>query len=322
MAGFRSCAPHRTEHTRVIHASPRTLYDLVAEVERWGVVFDSVAHARSLRRTGRGERCEVWAWEEGGITTWNGSRVADPYRLYIGFTWEPGALPVPVGGCWYFRPLPGDRTEVVLRHRFAPGDDARTAGDRVRRILDRRAHQQLDALVRIASLTGGGAPSPVFSFTDTFAVPGAAAAHHDMVRRADLWAERLPQVARSTVTALHPQVHALELDTIGPEGFARRTRSVRVCHDSGWIAHKELVTARPLIGHTGVWTFAEGLRTPVVTVRHTVVIDPAAVCGGAGNRVSAESVPAGIRETLRRDARAVLAGTSCRFRASRTAQAS
>ncbi|MFB6439896.1 SRPBCC family protein [Streptomyces sp. NPDC056411] len=321
-AAFRSGGPHRTERTRVIKAAPGSLYRTVADVERWSAIFPSVVHVRSLERTGRGERCELWAWEDGGITTWTGSQVADPERLAIAFSWTSEQLTATVSGSWHFRGLPGERTEVILRDRFRAGSGDPAGEDRIRRILDRRGHEQFDALVRIASLATAGAPSPVFSFTDSFPVTGTAVEHYDVMRRADLWAERLPHVARSTVTELLPGVDALELDIIGAEGLARRTRSVQVCQDPAWIAHKELVTTSPLVGHSGVWTFTEGLGGPLVTARHTVVVDPAAAAGTYGDDVPPDAVRAEVRATLRRTGLAVLGCAPSPVRSPRTAKAS
>ncbi|MGW2560895.1 aromatase/cyclase [Streptomyces sp. NPDC001514] len=299
-------AVHRTEHSLVVEAPPRTLYGLVADTSGWPAIFGPSVHVHHLERGERDERFEIWAQVNGQVASWVSRRVLDPERLYIAFRQERSAPPFAwMGGGWLFRELPGGRTEVVLRHRFTAVDDDPATLERIHRALDRNSPEELAALARIAEATDD-VGELVFSFTDTLQLAGTAAAAYDFVNRAGLWAERLPHVSRAVLTETVPGVQTLEMDTVTADGSAHRTRSVRVCREPSWIAYKQLETPRLLTGHSGLWTFHDGPDGPVAESRHTVAIDPAAVPEVLGEGATLADARRYLRETLGRNSLATM----------------
>ncbi|GAA4915004.1 aromatase/cyclase [Streptomyces coeruleoprunus] len=307
-------SPHRTEHTRVVAAPPDALYGLVADTTRWPAVFGPSVHVDHLERDDRSERFEIWAQVNGRVVSWVSRRLLDPARRYIAFRQERSAPPfASMSGGWLFRALPDGGTEVVLRHRFTTVDDEPDTLAAVHRALDRNSAEELAALARIAEL-GHPVEDVVFSFTDTVPLTGTAAEAYDFVNRADLWAERLPHVARAELTEEVPGVQTLEMDTVTADGSSHRTRSVRVCRAPHWIAYKQLKMPRLLTGHSGLWTFGEDAEgRPVAVSRHTVAVDPAAVRDVLGPDAGLAEARAYLREALGRNSM-----TTMRYAAGRT----
>ncbi|MFJ8469280.1 aromatase/cyclase [Streptomyces swartbergensis] len=309
---------HRTEHTRVVDAPPRTLYGLVADTTRWPAIFGPSVHVHHLERGARRERFEIWAQVNGETAHWTSRRVLDPERLYISFRQERSHPPVAsMGGGWHFRELPDGRTEVILRHRFGVVDDDPAALDRMVEALDRNSAEELGALARVAELDHP-VEDVVFTFTDTVELAGPAAAAYDFVNRADLWAERLPHVSRADLTETAPGVQVLEMDTVTADGSAHRTRSVRVCREPGWIAYKQLVMPELLTGHSGLWTFTEGPDGPLAVARHTVAVDPAAVTRVLGADATLQDARRYVREALGRNSLTTMTHAAVHAEAPRT----
>ena len=298
---------HRTEHSLEVPAPARVLYDLVADVTAWPAVFGPSVHVRHLERGDRSERFEIWATVNGEVSNWTSRRTLDPEGLRITFEQEHSRPPIAsMGGEWHFRELPGGGTRVVLLHHFTAVDDDPATVRWITEALDRNSPEELGALARVA---GPGHPvdEVVLSFTDTLEVAGSAADAYAFVHRADLWAERLPHVSRVRMTQTPSGVQDLEMDTVTADGSAHTTRSVRICEEPRWIAYKQRVTPRLLLGHSGLWEFADGDGgTAVLTARHTVVLDPAAVPEVLGEGRTLADARAHVRTALGRNSLATM----------------
>ncbi|MFJ9903590.1 aromatase/cyclase [Streptomyces sp. NPDC101152] len=301
---------HRTEHTLIVDAPAESLYALVADSASWPAVFGPCVHVRHLDPPpyGRGtERFQLWAEMGGEVATWTSRRVLDPDRLYVGFQQEHSSPPfASMGGGWLLRQLPGERTEVVLRHRFTSVENDPQVLARMMLALDRNSTAELAALARIAEC-GHPVSEVVFSFSDTVELQRPADQAYAFVHRADLWAERLPHVTRSRLTELAPGVQDLEMDTVTGDGSSHTTRSVRVCSEPGWIAYKQRVLPKLLLGHSGLWTFDQGASGTVASARHTVVIDPTAVSDVLGEGATQADALAYVRKALGDNSRVTLA---------------
>jgi aromatase len=301
---------HSTEHTVVVAAPPRVLYELVADVTCWPAVFGPSVHVHHLAREERAERFRIWAVVGGEVTSWVSRRAFDPEGLRIAFRQEHGRPPIAsMAGEWLFRPLPGDRTEIVLRHDFTAVDDEARAVRWITEALDRNSPEELGALARTAE-SGHPVGDVVFSFTDTVRLATTAEAAYDFVHRADRWAERLPHVSRVRLHESAPGVQELEMDTVTADGAAHTTRSVRVCESGQWIAYKQQRTPELLLGHSGLWTFADGPDGSSVTARHTVVLNPAAVEDVLGAGTTLAEARAHVRDALGRNSRTTLASAA------------
>ncbi|WP_329495105.1 aromatase/cyclase [Kitasatospora herbaricolor] len=292
---------HRTEHTLVVAAPARALYGLVADVTLWPAVFGPSVHVQHLERGEGTERFEIWALVNGEVSNWTSRRTLDPERLHVTFRQERSRGRIgSMGGEWIFNELPGDRTEIVLVHLFTPADDDPGTVEWINAALDRNSPLELAALGRIAEL-GHPVEDVVFSFTDTLPLQASAKGAYEFVNRADLWAERLPHVGRVSLTETVPGVQELEMDTVTADGSAHTTRSVRVCRAPEWIAYKQQLTPRLLLGHSGLWTFTDGPDGPVAHARHTVAIDPSAVTGVLGADATLADARTYVRDALGRN---------------------
>ncbi len=313
-----SSRTYRTEHSRVVSGPPEQVFDLVADVRRWPVIFGPTVHVDHFGRDGDRERLQLWALVNGRVSTWTSSRVLDPAARRIRFAQDRSQAPVAsMRGEWSLRPLSGDRTEVLLTHEFSVVDDDPAAVDWVRAALHRNSPAELDALARIAGL-GHSVGDLVFEFEDTVTVPGAVADAYEFVDRADRWVERLPHVRRVALTEDEPGIQTLEMETVTAEGTAHTTRSVRVFRALDLIAYKQLVPPRLLLGHSGTWTFAERGGDTLATARHQVAVDPAVAREQFGPADPVGRARSYVREALGGNSRATL-GRAAEFAAARRA---
>lgn len=268
--------PHHTEHSRIVRAPWRAVYDLVADAARWPAIFGPSVYLRHLERGERAERFQLWAVTNDEVRNWTSARVLDRPGRRIRFEQEHSERPVTaMGGDWTFRPRPDGTTLVVLRHHFTAIDDDPSTVRWITEAVDRNSPTELDALARIAEL-GCNPEEVVFSFQDSLPVPGSAADAYDFVYRADLWPQRLPHVGRVALVEDRPGIQDLRMETVTPDGSSHTTRSVRICFPYERIAYKQVLVPSLLLGHSGEWIFTEGTDHAVITSRHTVVLNPAA----------------------------------------------
>ncbi|MEH1056784.1 aromatase/cyclase [Micromonospora sp. CPCC 206171] len=297
--------PHRTVHTHVVAAPPEVVYELVADVRRWPVIFEPTVHVRHLERTPGVERFELWAQVNGRVNTWASRRDLDPAGLRVTFRQERSQAPLTsMGGDWTFRPVSGGRTEVVLTHRFTvDGGEEQLAW--MNQALDTNSARELAALARVAEL-GHPVDDLVFSFTDRVVLPGVSAADvYAFVRRSDLWPQRLPHVGRVSLSEPQPDVQDMEMDTVTAEGRSHTTRSIRLCLP-GQIVYKQVVPPGMLLGHAGSWEFADGPGGAEVQARHSVAVDPAAIDAVLGAGSTPADARRHLRDVLGRNSRATL----------------
>lgn len=296
------------EHARVVHAPTEVLYELVADVTRWPVIFGPSLHVRHLERSRTYERFQLWALVGGEVKNWISRRTLDAPGLCITFEQERSQAPiVSMGGSWSFHALPGGRTQVVLKHHFSA--DRQQAIDWIAHAVDRNSEDELTALSRIAEL-GIPLQEIIDTFDDTVQIDGRAAAAYTFIDHSDKWPDRLPHVRRVLLRKEQPGVQHMEMDTVTADGSAHTTKSVRICFPHRQIVYKQLVPPAVLLGHSGAWHFADVPGDPdraIVTARHTVAINPAAareVLGPDSNLADARRY---LREALGGNGRATLA---------------
>ncbi|MEX5633296.1 aromatase/cyclase [Parafrankia sp. FMc2] len=289
---------HRTEHRQFVAAPARAVYDLLADVTVWPAVFGPCVYAHRLSSTSQEERVEIWASVNGSVTSWVSRRWFDPHGLRLRFAREVSRPPIDaMDGEWQIDELPGRGCEVILRHGFEAAADS---VEWITSALDRNSAEELAALTQVAEC-GHPVEDVLFSFTDTRVTAGAATDAYGFVARAGDWASRLPHVRAVRMTEPSPGVQDLEMETVTDDGSTHSTRSLRVCAPPGWIAYKQLQTPRLLLGHSGLWTFADGPGGAVLTARHTVLLDPAAVHDVLGPGQSIADARAYVRRALGRN---------------------
>ncbi|MFJ3923224.1 aromatase/cyclase [Streptomyces sp. NPDC090022] len=238
---------HRTSHQVTADAPAATVYGLLADAERWPLLFPPTVHVRRLdtRDGGDGSRVErlaIWATANGTLKHWTSRRALDPAARRIGFRQETPAPPLrSMGGTWIVDALGADRSRVTLLHDFTVVDDRPDDVAWVLRATDTNSRSELGRLAALASrprrLDG-----MLFTFADSLRFRAPAVTVLDHLDHAALWPGAAPTVA-------------LRL----PE--------------TGEVVFKTPEPPAPLSVHTGGWTVdADGPDGVVVTVRQQVVL--------------------------------------------------
>ena len=210
------------------------------------------------------------------VCSWRTRRSLDPDQGQITFEQERTHRPVTgMAGRWEFRPLDDGGSQVELSHWFTvDGGDAER--DQVAAAVDHNSTRDLAALCRLATL-GSAVNELVFSFADQVRLPVSAAEAYEFIERSDRWPQVLPHVSRVELTEPQPGVQDMEMESVTVDGRVYTTRSLRLCFPGERIVYKQLVPPAMLFGHCGAWEFADTDRGSVVTARHTVAVNPAAV---------------------------------------------
>lgn len=321
--------PYTTEHTLTVDAPPQALYGLVADVSCWPAVFGPCVHVHHLERGEHTERFELWARVGGSVSRWTSRRELDPRELRIAFAQEVSQEPIAsMRGEWRFVERPGGRTKLVLLHTFTAVDEDAEAVRWIAEALDHNSTAELAALGAVAA-SGYPVGEVVFSFTDTLCIPGPADAAYAFVHRADRWATELPHVARVELNETPDGVQDLRMETVTTDRAAHSTASTRVCREGAWIAYKQRVMPKLLLGHSGLWTFTDetssaahqagaARRGSVATATHTLRLDPGAVESTLGTGRTLSDARAYLRDALGRNSMATLSHAA-RYAAARGA---
>jgi aromatase len=297
------------KHSCVIAAPAGIVYELVADVTRWPVIFGPSVHVEHLERGEREERFRIWAIANGEVKNWTSRRELDRDALRIRFRQERSQPPVAsMAGEWEFVALAEERTEVVLRHDFAAVDDAPEAVDWISQALDRNSAAELDALRRVAEL-GHPLDELIFSFSDSVEIDGEVADAYEFIYRAQQWPQRLPHVRRVSLREEQPGVQEMEMDTLAADGSAHTTTSVRVCLQNEYIVYKQTVVPALLVGHSGQWAFEKTESGSLVTATHTVALNPAALPAALGPEATLAEARAFARNALGGNSRTTLSHT-------------
>src|SRR5262249_51139557 len=215
----------------------------------------------------------------------------------VSFRQERSQHPVGgMGGEWVVEPVTESECRVRLLHSFyAAGDDPAEI-DWISQAVERNSASELHALKTCAELTG---PDQLITFDDTVTVDGGARDVYDFLNDAQLWASRLPHVARVSLKEETPGLQVLEMDTRMKDGRVHTTRSVRVCRPSTRIMYKQIVLPALLTLHTGQWLIEERDGAGVsVTSRHTVRINAARITEVLGDDADMRAAQEFVRNAL------------------------
>ncbi|MFJ2818971.1 aromatase/cyclase [Streptomyces sp. NPDC087294] len=292
---------HHTEHTIMVTAPARRVFDLIVDVGRWPETFSPTVHVEYVDRSRTEERIRIWATANGEVKTWTSRRELDHDHLRVSFRQEVSQPPVAaMGGEWIVEAVDDTRTRVRLLHDFrAVGDDP----DNVQwteQAIDRNSGAELDAL-RTAAERTGDAEDLTLTFEDTVQVPGGLKDAYAFVNEAGLWPERLPHVACTVLEEDAPGVQTLEMETRSPDGATHTTRSVRVCFPDERIVYKQLRTPALMTAHIGRWLFEEDADGARITSVHTVVLDKEAIPAVLGPDATVADARAFVQNALSRN---------------------
>lgn len=289
-----SSVQQQVDHDVVVDADVETVFDLVADVERWPQFHPSAVHAEVVHTDEKGELVQHWSLAgDSAVRTWRTVRRTDRPGRRIAFTYLDADAPATgIHGEWVFTETAPDRTRVELRHGVeAPaGADLGPLLDRI----DQDSKEHLETL-RVTAGRHAELDELVLSFTDPLFVAGAIEDAYDYLYRADLWPERIPHVVGLAMTEDEPNIQFFDMDTKGPDGSVHTVRSVRICLPSRLIVYKQISLPAVLDAHTGHWRFTETPEGVIAEARHTSTIKPSALSllGGA-------TTVGGARRYLRR----------------------
>ena len=299
-------APREVEHQITVNAPARAAYELIADVENWPRLFPPSVHVQRLDVAGSEERIRIWATANGEIKTWNSRRVLDPESMQISFRQEVSSPPVAsMGGTWIVEEVSANESRVRLLHDFRAVDDDPESLAWIEEAVDRNSRSELAALKANVELATGSADL-VMTFEDTVAIKGSAADVYDFLNEAQLWSERLPHVARSSLAEESPGVQLLEMDTQTKDGSTHTTKSVRVCFPHRLIAYKQIGLPALMTAHLGQWRIQETPDEVRVTSEHTVVINEENISAVLGPEADVARASSFVRTALSTNSRATL----------------
>ncbi|MGH3374106.1 MAG: aromatase/cyclase [Actinoallomurus sp.] len=298
-------ATHHAEHEIVIDAPARDVYGLLADVQKWPLMFDLTVHGEIVERNGQDEQIRVWSATNDAARTWTSRRHHDPDALTIGF--RPDKTKAPIGGMngtWVVEPLTDNTCRLLILHDFFPATDDPADLDWINNALDRNTGVELAKVkARAESLD-----SPLLvTFADTVEVDGSATDVYDFLNEAQLWKERLSHVSRVSLEEDMPGLQILEMDTRTQDGSVHTTRSIRVCEPNKKIIHKQTVLPALMTLHTGRWLIEEHAPDRVsATSEHTVRINTSNITSVLGEDADLAAAQTFVRDSLSENSLATL----------------
>ncbi|MDC0772616.1 aromatase/cyclase [Streptomyces sp. HD] len=297
----------QVEHEITLAASADEVYRMIAEVENWPRIFPPTIHVEHVERGEREERIRIWATANGEAKSWTSLRVLEPERRRIAFRQEIPAPPVAaMGGAWVIEELPGHTARVRLLHDYRALDDDPEGLAWIDEAVDRNSRTELAALKKNIERARTGSDLTL-SFEDTVRVDGQVADVYAFINEAHRWPDRLPHVARTSLTEDTAGLQTLDMDTRAKDGSTHTTKSYRVTFPHRAIAYKQVTLPALMTLHTGLWTFDEQADGAVAaTSQHTVVLNPATIEGVLGPDATVDDARRYVRDALGANSRATL----------------
>lgn len=286
------------QHEIEVMAPADAVYQLIADVGNWPQAFPPTVHVEHREEGDNEERIQIWATANGEAKTWTSRRVLDPGARRIDFRQEVSQPPVgAMGGAWLIEPVADGVCRVRLLHDYRAVDDDPDKLAWIDQAVDRNSHAELAALKANAELATSRSDL-LLRFDDRVRIDGAAKDAYDFVDQAQLWKERLPHVARVSLTEDSPGLQILEMDTMTKDGSVHTTRSVRVCFAHSKIVYKQVVLPALMTLHTGYWLFEDDGDGVTATSQHTVAINEANIADVLGADADLEAARTFVRNAL------------------------
>lgn len=261
------------EHSIEVAAPPSAAFRVIAEAEKWPLVFMPTVHLERDDLGGGKERIHVWALTNDKVSAWTSIRDVDADGLTVKFRQEKSTPPIgAMSGEWIVEERDGGSL-VRLLHDFRAIDDDPASVQWIAEAVDRNSHAELATLKAVAeqyelrdSLT--------VQWDDTVPLSGAAADAYEFVWDCGAWPERLPHVDAMRVTEPEPTIQFMEMDTKTKDGSAHTTKSIRVGWPGQKIVYKQTTPPKLLSAHTGHFLIGETPDGLTLTSRHAAIIRP------------------------------------------------
>lgn len=141
-----------TRHTTRVSAPPREVYQLLANVDQWPRIFDTVLAVEHIGFVGTGERVRFWGTFGDRRGSWVYARETNPKRMQVRFRQDRVAAPfASLGGLWLVQPK-GDGAQVALDHYYRVLDDDPAGARQAEDVIERSSPVMLAALRRVAEV--------------------------------------------------------------------------------------------------------------------------------------------------------------------------
>ncbi|RDG36585.1 aromatase/cyclase [Streptomyces corynorhini] len=299
---------HHAVHRIGIEAPAGRVYALIRDAAEWPRRFTPTVHVERAALDARGERLRIWATANGEVKHWTSRRTLDPEGLNIRFRQEVCSPPVAaMSGTWALRERPGASCELTLSHTFAVVDDRPEDVRWTTTATDRNSRTELANIKALAERPASGA-QPLFSFEDSELVRAPAEAVYAFLAEARKWPARLPHVSRLDLAEPSDGVQVMTMATRAKDGSEHTTESVRVCFpEERRIVYKQVRTPPLMVLHTGEWSVRDTGNGLLVTSRHTVGINEAAVPAVLGADATVADARARVRAAVGGNSAATLA---------------
>lgn len=143
-----------TRHTTKVAAPPKRVYELVANIDRWPALFDSLVAVERLGFDGVCERVRYHKRREGVTRGWTTVRELNPKRLQVRFRQVdlPASL-ASMGGLWLVVPK-GTGSAIALDHYYRVVDDEPATAARVEQDIAATSTAMLATLRQAAEFDG------------------------------------------------------------------------------------------------------------------------------------------------------------------------
>lgn len=290
-----------TEHVITVPAPPDTVYDLIADAERWPAIFTPTVHVEYLSPGPEDEqRLKVWAFAGGTVKCWVSHRTLDKAARRVGFRQTSPAPPVAaMRGEWTVFPS-SEGSRVVFRHWFSAENDDEAILGKIEEVVNHNSEAELASLREAA-----GRAHLVVDFEDEVAIGTGQGNVYRFLARAEEWPGLIPHVTRVALTEEPEGIQVLDMDTAESSGGddIHTTVSVRVLLPPGTIVYKQTTLPPFLTAHVGSWHVQEDGTT---VARHTVVLKEEAIAAMLGPGATVEQAAGLVRKSIGGNSQATL----------------
>jgi len=144
-----------TRHKVRIAAPPKRVFQLVANIDGWPKLFESLVAVQRLGFEGTGERVRFWKRVDGELRGWTSVRELNPKRLQVRFRHVDVPKPLAsMGGMWLVVPK-GNDSVIALDHYYRVSGDNPAAANRIERDIAANNAAMLTTLRHTAEFDGG-----------------------------------------------------------------------------------------------------------------------------------------------------------------------
>lgn len=158
-------------HTIRVAAPPNRVFQLVAHIDRWPELFETLVAVEHLGYHGTNERVRFWRRVDGVMDSWTSVRELNPKRLQVRFRQVDFPAPLAsMGGLWLVVPK-GEDSVIVLDHYYRVAGDNAAAAAKAERDIETKSMSMLEALRQTAEFDGGMADL-IESYSDRVTAEG------------------------------------------------------------------------------------------------------------------------------------------------------